>query len=119
MRDVSDFSSSQSINTLITYLLTKHNNPGSQRSPSVSWHREQLEELRKEIFALVCFAFQLNANIGVVSVSSSLNIGVTQPLEAAKGFAYFIVFDVPSVHSVSASTHSNKACTNLGDSGQK
>lgn len=38
-------------------LLSKHDDPAGEGSPSVSWHGEEFDELGEEVFALVCFTF--------------------------------------------------------------
>lgn len=101
-------------------LLPKHDDPSCQSRSSVARHSEQLNELRKQVLASVGLSFQLNSHIGIVGVSSSLKIAMSQTLERAERLFGVFVLNVPSVIVLqNESQWPYTISTHLGLSGQK
>jgi hypothetical protein len=85
-------------NSYSAELLAKHDNPTGQSCSPVSGDREEFEELREEVLPLVGLALELNTNIGVVTVTSCLDVGISQALEGVESLGNLVVLDVPSRH---------------------
>ena len=77
-------------------MLSKHDDPRSQRGSPVTRYSEQLDKLSKDILASVGFTLELNSYVCVVGVSGSLQIGEPEALEGSEGLFNLAMFDVPS-----------------------
>lgn len=86
----------QELHLTTTKLLPKHDNPRRKCSTPVARNSKQLHKLGEEVLSPVCFALELYSYIGIVCVSSGLNIGKSESLEGLERFICFAVLDIPS-----------------------
>lgn len=105
-----------------TELLSKHNNPDSERGTSVPRYTEQLIELHKDVLVLVDLFLDLYSHVCVVQIPSSLQISIADATERAKRFLELVFLDQPA-QFVSCKCRSEfklmEHTDHLGDSGQK
>lgn len=83
-----------------TKLLAKHNDPSCQSGTTISRNGKELDELSENVLALVGLAFELDTDMGVVCVTSGLDVGETEALERSKCLVGPLMLDVPSLQSV-------------------
>lgn len=99
----------------------KHENPRSPCGTTVTRDSEKLSKLREEILALINLSLELYSDVGVISVTGGLDVGVSEALEGPKGLFHFVMLDIPTAQNVSLIQH--EICTEKktyrGDSGQK
>ena len=86
--------------TYTTELLAKHDNPSRESGTTIPRNGEEFDELSEEVLALVGLALELDTNMGVVCVTSGLDIGEAKALEGPECLIWLFVLNVPSLQGV-------------------